>query len=157
MKKLSVILILALSVTFTTAAQQRKMRPKPNFTTEQKVTLAVKKMTLALDLSARQQKEITPLLSAQINDREAHQKQRMENRKTGKRPTSDELFAMQNKRLDNQIAFKNRMKDILDKEQFERFEKMAHAKKMQMKDEMKERFEKGQKRRMMRRWMDDKN
>ena len=155
MKKLSVILILALGMVFNTNAQQRKMKRKPNFTPEQKVELAVKKMTLALDLSARQQKQVAPLLKAQITEREAHRKQQMENRKSGKRPTSKELFAMQNKRLDDQIAFKNQMKEILDKDQFQRFEKVAHARKKEMRGKMKERMEKGQKRRMMKRWMND--
>ena len=58
MKKLSVIVILIASITFTAEAQHRPMKRKPNFTTEQKVELAVKKMTLALDLTAKQQKEV---------------------------------------------------------------------------------------------------
>lgn len=156
MKKLSVIVILIASITFTAEAQHRPMKRKPNFTIEQKASLAVKKMTLALDLTAKQQKEVSPLLAAQIQEREAAMKQRMEARKTGKRPSKDELFAMQSKRLDNQIAFKNRMKNILDKEQFEKFEKMAHARKKEMKGHLKERMEKGRKRRMMQRWIDEK-
>lgn len=156
MKKLSVIVILIASITFTAEAQHRPMKRKPNFTTEQKVELAVKKMTLALDLTAKQQKEVSPLLAAQIQERETHMKKRMEARKTGKRPSKDELFAMQSKRLDNQIAFKNRMKNILDKEQFVKFEKMAHARKKEMKGRVKERMQKGRKHRMMQRWIDEK-
>ena len=156
MKKLSVIVILVASITFTAEAQLRPMKRKPNFTTEQKVELAVKKMTLALDLTAKQQKEVSPLLAAQIQERETHMKQRMEARKTGKRPSKDELFAMQSKHLDNQIAFKNRMKNILDKKQFERFEKMTHARKKEMKGRVKERMQKGRKHRMMQRWIDEK-
>lgn len=156
MKKLSVIVILIASITFTAEAQHRPMKRKPNFTTEQKVELAVKKMTLALDLTAKQQKEVSPLLSAQIQERETHMKKRMEARKTGKRPAKDELFKMQSKRLDDQIAFKNRMKNILDKEQFVKFEKMAHARKKEMKGRVKERMQKGRKHRMMQRWIDEK-
>jgi hypothetical protein len=63
---------------------------------------------------------------------------------------------MQSKRLDDQIAFKNRMKNILDKEQFVKFEKMAHARKKEMKGRVKERMQKGRKHRMMRRWIDEK-
>ena len=156
MKKLSVIVILIASITFTAEAQHRPMKRKPNFTTEQKVELAVKKMTLALDLTAKQQKEVSPLLSTQIQERETHMKKRMEVRKTGKRPSKDELFKMQSKRLDDQIAFKNRMKNILDKEQFVKFEKMAHARKKEMKGRVKERMQKGRKHRMMQRWIDEK-
>lgn len=156
MKKLSVIVILIASITFTAEAQDRPMKRKPNFTTEQKAALAVKKMTLSLDLTAKQQQEVRPFLVAQIQERERAMKQRMEARKKGKRPSKDEVFAMLNKRLDHQIAFKNRMKNILDKKQFETFEKMAHARKKEMKGQLKERMQNGRKRRMMQRWIDEK-
>ena len=156
MKKLSVIVILIASITFTAEAQHRPMKRKPNFTTEQKVALAVKKMTLSLDLTARQQKEVRPFLAAQIRKRETAIKQRIEARKTRKKPSKDELFAMQNKRLDDQINFKNRMKIILDKKQFEKFEKIAHARKKELKGHLKERIQNGRKYRMIQRWSDEK-
>ena len=48
------------------------------------------------------------------------------------------------------------MKNILDKEQFVKFEKMAHARKKEMKGRVKERMQKGRKHRMMQRWIDEK-
>ena len=156
MKKLSVIVILVASMVFTVEAQEGPMKRKPNFSPAQKAEMAIKKMTLALDLTAKQQKEIAPLLATQINEREAAMKQRMEARKSEKRPTKDEIFEMESKRLDNQIAFKNKMKSILDKEQFQKFEKMAHARKREMRGKRKERFEQGRKKRMMKRWLDEK-
>ena len=80
-------------------------------------------MTLALDLSENQQNQIRPLIGAQAANKKAAMLKRKENRGTKERPTSDEIFAMKSTQLDNQIAFKNEMKDILTKEQFEKFEK----------------------------------
>ncbi|WP_343328951.1 hypothetical protein [Polaribacter staleyi] len=127
MKNLVSILVLVFAITFTTQAQQKRggNRDKgSSLTAEQHATLAVKKMTLALDLSDRQQNEIKPLVMAQIAERKAAMEQRKANKADKKRPTADEMFAMQNKQLDNKIYMKNKMKDILNKDQFEKFEKM---------------------------------
>jgi hypothetical protein len=43
--------------------------------------------------------------------------------KVRKKLSADERFAKVNERLDNQIAMKRKMKKILNKEQFEKFEK----------------------------------
>lgn len=157
MRKLGILLILTLGVVHVTEGQQRRKLRKAKFTTEQKVELAVKKMTLALDLTSKQQKEVAPLLAKQIKNREAHQQKRMEARKTEKRPTAEEMFAIQSQRLDNQIVFKKNMKTILNKGQFERFKKMNHQRNKEMKERLKDRMEKGQKRRRMRRWMQGRN
>ena len=52
MKKTASILILVFAFAFTTQAQRKGQGPK--FTTEQHAALAVKKITLALDLSEKQ-------------------------------------------------------------------------------------------------------
>ncbi|WP_299063602.1 hypothetical protein [uncultured Polaribacter sp.] len=124
MKKLASILALVLAFTVSTQAQKGKTDKRARLTTEQQTELTVKKMTLALDLSRKQQSQIKPLISNQIAERKANMEKRKEARKDKKRPTSDEIFAMQNKRLDAQIAMRNSMKDILNDEQFEKFEKM---------------------------------
>lgn len=150
MRKLASILVLVFAFTLTAQAQkergERKERKekRPQLSIEQHTNLAVKKMTLALDLSEKQQKQITPLLNAQAAGKKAAMENRKEMRKNKTKPTADEVYAMQNKRLDNQIAFKNSMKDILNDEQFEKFEKivkrrMQKGKKMKGKAQMKKR------------------
>lgn len=127
MKNLVSILVLVFAITFTTQAQKKRGGhgdKSSNLTAEQHATLAVKKMTLALDLSQKQQNEIKPLITAKISERKAAMEQRKANKGDKKRPTADEMFAMQNKQLDSKIYMKNKMKDILNKEQFEKFEKM---------------------------------
>jgi hypothetical protein len=137
MKKIASILVLVFAFTLTTQAQKKRKEKGPKLSVEQHTDLAVKKMTLALDLSEKQQNQITPLIKAQASEKKAAMESRKEARKSDKKPTADEMYAMQSKRLDNQIAFKNSMKNILNKEQFEKFEKMA-KRRMQKGKKMKE-------------------
>ncbi|AUC20959.1 hypothetical protein BTO15_01990 [Polaribacter sejongensis] len=131
MKKLASILVLVFAVTFTTQAQKKRGgNGERDFklTAEQHATLAVKKMTLTLDLSEKQQNQIKPLLMAQMAERKTAMAERKANRADKKRPTADEMYAMKNERLDKRIAMKNRMKEILNKEQLEKFGKMRKNK-----------------------------
>ncbi|MDD7915004.1 hypothetical protein [Polaribacter ponticola] len=130
MKKIASILILVFAFTFTAHAQKSRKDKAPKLSIEQHTELAVKKMTLALDLSNKQQNQIKPLLKAQAQEKKAMMLKRKEARNNKRKPSADEIFAMKNKYLDNQIAFKNNMKNILNKEQYEQFEKMKKNKKM---------------------------
>ena len=127
MKKLASILVLVFAFTITTQAQKKGKRDQnnPKFTIEQRTELAIKKMTLALDLTEKQQSQITPFIKAQATARKAAMEKRKQYRDEEKKPSADEIYAMKSNQLDNRIAFKNNMKDILNKEQFEKFEKMA--------------------------------
>ncbi|KOY51142.1 hypothetical protein [Polaribacter dokdonensis] len=137
MKKIASILVLVFVFTFTSQAQQKRKNKRPNFSIEQRTELAVKKMTLALDLSEKQQDEIKPLLMAQAEDRKTAMEKRKALRDEEKKPTADELFAMKNQQLEAKIEFKNKMKDILKAEQFEKFEKMAKNRKQKGKKMLK--------------------
>ena len=141
MKKVTSILILVFAVSFTMQAQKKREKKGPKMSTEQQAVLKVKKMTLDLDLNTQQQREITPLISQQIEAK----KNTFKVRESQKRPTGDEVFAMQNKRLDAQIMMKKKMKKILNKEKFEKFEKMAKKKRHKVVKKMK--HLKGEKRR----------
>lgn len=119
MKKLiSALLVLAFVMT---GFAQKKKRRNNDFTAEQKTELALKKMTLRLDLSKRQQRKIRPLLAEHIADR-MQLKHEYKNR-ARKKLSNDERFERQMAYLDRKIAFKTSMKDILNEKQYERFEK----------------------------------
>ena len=150
MKKVVSILVLVLAFSFTTQAQRK--HKKGNFeklTSEQKATLGVKKMALALDLSDAQQRQVKPLLKQQMEERKAAHAKMKAAKEAGKKPTADQRFKMQNTRLDKQLAFQNRMKKILNDEQFEKFKKMKRHMKGKMKKQMKK--GKGKKQRKNRR------
>lgn len=137
MKKLVSLFVLVFVFTLTTQAQKNKRGQIAQLTTEQQTDLALKKMTLALDLSEKQQKEIKPILEKQLSERKEAMEKRKEMRANGTKPTADERYEMQAKRLDDQIGMKKNMKRILNEEQFEKFEKMAKARKMKGKAVMK--------------------
>ena len=153
MKKLASILVFVLAFTLSTEAQKKRDHKRPQLTVEQYTDLTVKKMTLALDLSERQQNQVKPLIALKMKERKDFMEKRKEAREENKKPTSDAIFAMKSKMLDNRIAMKKNMKEILNKEQFEKFEKMNKKRKMKGKMMMKK---KGRKNGEERKRRDDK-
>lgn len=137
MKKTASILLLVFAITFTTQAQQNRRNKRPNFSIEQSTELAIKRITLALDLSSKQQNEIKPLLMVQAENRKAAMKKRKAARDEDKKPSSDEIFAKKSQQLQARIEFKNKMKDILNAEQFEKFVKMSENRKRKGKQMLK--------------------
>ena len=148
MKKLISIFSLVIAFTLTAEAQKKKIDKTPKFTIEQNTELAVKQMTLALDLSEKQQSQIRPLFKDQAEKKKVAMNNRAEMRKKRTKPSTDEIYKMKIAFLDNQIAMKNNMKKILDKEQFEKYEKMSANKKKKEKQKM-EKIAKMKKRKLL--------
>ena len=96
-------------------------------------------MTLALDLSDKQQQQIKPIVMAKMTDRKDFIEKRKASKENNEKPTSDEIFAIKNKQLDHQIVMKNSIKNILNKEQFEKFEKLHKSRTRTAKHKKKER------------------
>ncbi len=137
MKKLAGLLSIILLLSMTMEGQERKERKErhrkgADLTTEQMATLKTKKMTLFLDLDQNQQKEIYNLLKEQTELRQSKMAAFKEKRKEGVELTSDDKFQMQNDQLDQQIKNKAAMKNLLSKEQFEKFEKASKRKRQAM-------------------------
>ena len=99
-------------------------------TPEQRATLQSKKMVLVLDLDAQQQKRVESLLrerfETRVKMRDAH---RETSRDSSKRLSPEERFKRMNAHLDQEIAFQNEMKNILNESQFEQWKNRQHAKK----------------------------
>ncbi len=125
MKKLIILSALTLFISASIFAQQKRdgMRNGPEFTSEQMATIQTKKMALALDLDSNQQKSIQKVLLKAADDRKATVANFKEKREAGTKPTTEERFLMENNRLDKQLAFKGEMKKVLQKEQYEKWEK----------------------------------
>ena len=131
MKKLIIAALLVVGL--TAFAQNRKEmgdRPEKSkmekFSPEQRTQLMVKKLTLDLDLNAKQQEEVKQIIAEQGERREAMRAERMAKKGDEKRPTADEQFAMKNQMLDDQIVMKNKMKTILTPEQFEKWNSLKN-------------------------------
>ncbi|HCF03261.1 hypothetical protein [Flavobacterium sp.] len=120
MKNVCIVALLVIGL--SSFAQERKERhPKgemEQMTPEQRNQLHLKKMTLDLDLNAKQQEQLTKILADQSAKREAmkaEHKVKMEEAKAIR-------FEMKKKILDEQIEMKNKMKSILSAEQFAKWE-----------------------------------
>jgi len=137
MKKLIIIALALVTVQIT--AQERKNRQNKergnrgermerfqDYTPEEMATLQTKKMTLHLDLTKSQQKEIQKLNLENAIDRKAKMDARKSQNEGDKfqKPSKDERLKMMNERLDNQIEMKNKMKNILNEDQFAKWEQM---------------------------------
>ena len=125
MKKLVIMAIVSLSI--SGIAQEKRgenNRNQSEFTPKQKSELMVKKMTLELDLNAKQQKEMSDIITEQQAKRETLKTDIKNKRTENKKLTSDEKFVLKNKVLDEKIALKNQMKKILTPEQLAKWEKM---------------------------------
>lgn len=96
--------------------QREKMTP------EQRNQLQLKRMTANLDLTASQQKEMAVIIADENVKREAKRAEMKANKEARKQLTADERFKMENERLDAQIERKAKMKKVLNKEQFQKWE-----------------------------------
>lgn len=142
MKKVVATLVLVFAVAFTTQAQRGKKGDFEKLSVAQKTDLAVKKMTLRLDLSPAQQNQIRPLLAEQMTKRAAKHAEFKKMKESGKKRekiSAEERYKKQSERLDEMIAFKTDMKRILTPEQFAKFEKGAKRKMGKRKHKMKKR------------------
>ena len=129
-----VLMIVLLVVSGTLVAQppgpgkdgprKHKHEKMEQLSPQQKAELKTKEMTLHLDLNAAQQAEIMKLNLEMATKREQN-KPKMKEKGD---PTANDRFERANSRLDDKIATKKRLKSILTKEQFEKFEK-AHSRK----------------------------
>ena len=106
-------------------SEQRGMK---DMSPEQIAILKTKKMTLALDLSTAQQKEIQTLNLENAKEREALMLERKVKKEQAEqsKPSTDERFEFKNERLDRMIAQKGKMKQILSEEQFQKWERINH-------------------------------
>lgn len=124
----NLVLIAFALFTFTLSAQPGKhhrngkkemVEKMKDWTPEQKAELATKKLTLDLNLTEAQQKKVYPITLEMMKDRE--QMRTSKEKKT--ELSSQELFDTQNARLEKQIKTKEQFKNILNAEQFEKWEK----------------------------------
>jgi hypothetical protein len=126
MRKLVLVALLFIGITAMAQEKNRKegRRHMADFTPEQMATLQTKRMTLALDLTADQQSKLQEMFTKNVVERKAKMEAHKARRESGESLSDDEKFALQNERLDNQIAHKEEMKAILDDAQYAKWEKM---------------------------------
>lgn len=136
MKKLVMIAIALVTLNGFAQREGRKGMDKENrselredMTPNDMAELRSKKLTLKLDLTDKQQKEVKALFLEEAKDREKLRNERKaKNGEQKEKPTTEEFVKMQNERLDKQIQMKRKMQSILTAEQYAEFEKMKPRK-----------------------------
>lgn len=154
MKKLILIAIAFIGLQATAQQKQegkknREGRQKMmNISAEDMATLQTKKMTLHLDLNESQQTQIMAINLENAKLRKAHMETRKAKKEAGnmEKPTQEERLKMMNAKLDHKIEMKANMKDILNEEQYAKWEK-AQARIGKKKREGMKRKMKGEKKR----------
>jgi hypothetical protein len=134
MKKVFIVAVLAIGLhSFAQDRKERLSRERmEQMTPEQRSQLLVKKMTLDLDLNAKQQEQVGKIMAEQATKREAmkaEHKAKMEEAKANR-------FEMKNKMLDEQIEMKNKMKSILSADQLAKWESRREKNKEKMSERM---------------------
>lgn len=128
MKKIS--LVIALFIAIGAFAQKRGCQGGHErgdaFTPEQKTQLMVMKLSIALDLSKKQENEITPIVAKKVNKMLEMKDHKKGDKGKGERKelSSDEKFAMAMKHVEEKKALQEKMKNILDKDQYAQWKKM---------------------------------
>lgn len=132
----NIIYAFAILFTLNVAAQEGsdrkgkkdKREMLKGLTSEQQANLLTKKLTLALDLSDRQQSQVLALNTKVATKRKAKIEAHKAKKEKGEKPTKEQRYQMMNERLDAKIAYKKKMKEILSDEQYKRWEKMQARK-----------------------------
>ncbi|MEH6682258.1 MAG: hypothetical protein V7724_17070 [Sediminicola sp.] len=132
MKKVLFTIVMVLGLTaFAQKGDGHKGRQSDwkDMSPEQMATLKTKKMTLALDLSDPQQKEVQQMNLTEATSRQARMQEWKAKKESTefKKPTSQERYEMKIALLDSQISKKEKMKSILSEEQYQKWERM-HSK-----------------------------
>ena len=132
MKKVFIAALFLIGI--TSFAQEKKVRTEraqmDQMTMEQKNQLRVKKMTLDLDLSTSQHKEVEKIITEKGRKKEAKivPRQNMQGAMK-KKLNSEERFARKNQILEEQIVMKGKMQKILSSKQFDKWESLKSQRK----------------------------
>lgn len=149
MKKM-LLIVIALATLQVTAQEKKKEMHKESkmehkemmkdMTPDEMATLQTKKMTLHLDLTEAQQKQMMALNLEEAKVRKAKMEERsaIKDKSENKPFTKEDKLKMMNEQLDHKIALKAKMKNILNAEQFEKWE--ASQGKMEQRREGKKRM-----------------
>jgi hypothetical protein len=130
MKKIVIILIALVTLQVTAQEKKKELHKEgqrermESLTPEEIASLQTKKMTLHLDLTEEQQTKIQALHLDEAKMRKAKMEERkaMKESEETKAFTKEDKVKMMNERLDHQIATKQKMKSILNTEQYTKWE-----------------------------------
>ncbi|MFL0352066.1 hypothetical protein [Xanthomarina sp. GH4-25] len=127
MKKVMAIAFISLS--FLANAQQKKeiANKMQDYTPEEIAQVQTKQMTLDLDLTEAQQKQVLQLNLENAKERKAKYESKKSATEASQKvkPSKEDRLNMKNEQLDRQIEMKKRMKSILNDQQYDKWEKIS--------------------------------
>ena len=133
MKKVMIIALIMIGFQLNAQEKQRgdregrndRMAMMKDLSAEEIATLQTKRMTLQLDLSESQQGKVKSIFQEETKFKKSRMAEMKARKDAGdmERPSKDQRLKMMNERLDRQIAMKRKMKDILDDQQYDKWEK----------------------------------
>lgn len=99
-----------------------------DLTPDQIGTLKAKKMALELDLNEKQKNELIKLNTQLAEERKQKMEARKAQREKGENLSKEERFKFMNERLDKALEVQQKMKKILNEEQYEQWKKRKERK-----------------------------
>lgn len=131
MRKLIVIVIAFATLHVSAQDQKRELKKQPrhentNYSPEEAAQLQTKRLTLKLDLNEKQQKEVSTVFLEEATLRQGRKAALSEVRAKAQNNSlsKEDRLNIKNDRLDQQIALKKKMKNILSTEQYDKWVKM---------------------------------
>ncbi|NMH26714.1 hypothetical protein [Flavobacterium silvaticum] len=121
---IATLILLVNMAAFAQPENRHHDKKHPELTLEQKKSLRLKKLTLDLDLSNSQQKDMALLIDEQMTSGKAMMDEMKAKRESGQKPTADEIYAHKSQMLDQRIAINEKAKKILDKNQYETWKRL---------------------------------
>lgn len=105
---------------------------------EQRTEAMLAKMTAELNLDAKQQAQIKPIIAEQSVKMEAMRVQMKANKESGVMPSDTDKKAMKKARMEDKAATDTKIKAILSPDQFVKYQAMQEAEKNKMKEQNKQ-------------------
>jgi protein CpxP len=103
-------------------AQEKLPQRRQNLTPEQRTELQIKKMTLDLELTEKQQKEMTAMLLEQHKKMDARREELRLKKQAADKEKEEERFNKQIDALDEEIALREKVKKVLSAEQYSKWQ-----------------------------------
>ena len=133
MKKIASLILIVFSFTLNTQAQKKDAKVKAE--------KLLKKMTSNLNLTENQQLKIKPLLISQIEDKKSMKEKKKELKKA-KKKVKGAKKELKKEKLANKNAMNAQLKSILNKQQFEKYNRLLEEDKIKKKEKSKKKKEK---------------
>lgn len=107
---------------FSSFAQEKLPQRQEKLTPEQRTELQVKKMTLDLALTEKQQKEMSVLLLEQHKKMDLRHEEIRAKKDQVAKQNQDDRFKRQSEMLDNEIALREQVKKLLSPDQYSKWQ-----------------------------------